>query len=104
MIDLIIHRIPDRDNDMTFVAVEYIDGKLAPNGTVFSVAVDNDNYREMRFDHIVLATRIPGGSRDQNRFALNDENDEPAKVYEIVYEEMCDIVDFLIEQHYQSLN
>lgn len=103
-VDLVIYRYPDLNGEMRFAEVDYADGKLGKEGAIFSITEENDNYKEMRFDHIVLASRVPGGSRDLIRFALNDDDGEPAKVFMIGFPTLSTIVEHLVEEYRRSLN
>jgi hypothetical protein len=61
----------------------------------------------MRFDHIVLACKQPGGSVDLNRFAINDcsedlpaDSDVPAVIYKMTFDNLCLVVDYLVKTHH----
>ena len=98
--NLIIFRLPDEDGDMQFVELAYEDGKLATKGAQFSVLPEDKNYRSMRFDHIVIASRIPGGSHDLSRYAIDDDVEHrPAVINEMGYDQLSTIVDHLIKEH-----
>jgi hypothetical protein len=101
VIDLIIIRLPDDvDGTKQFAELNWSKEKgLSDTGNTFSVGPES-SYNEMRFDHIVLAYRIEGGSHDVDRFAVNDDlTHGPAVIHQVPFEILREMVEYMIETH-----
>ena len=99
-INLIVFRIPDIDGELSFVELDYVDGVLSDDGRIFSV-VEGDGYADLALNKIVLAERIAGGSRSYAVFDVGSpqEPDVPNPVHEIPYEDLAEIIPFLIGEY-----
>jgi len=99
-INLIIFRVPDIDGDISLVELDYTDGVLSEEGQIFSVEA-GDFYAELPLNKIVLAERIHGGSRSFAVFDVGapEDPDVPNPVHEIPFEDLEQIVPFLIGEY-----
>jgi hypothetical protein len=108
-VNLIIFRIPDEDPEnkehewddgFRLVELPYLGQKLAEAGTIFLPHIDDESYRSIEFDRIVLARTIAEGSLELTRYQLIPEKKgDPEKVCEMDYNELSKTVEHLVGEY-----
>lgn len=108
-VNLIIFRIPDDpdpeskenewDDGFRLVELPYLGRKLVETGTIFLPHADDEAYRSIEFDRIVLARTIAEGSIELTRYQLIPEKGDPKKVCEMGYNELVKTIEHLISEY-----
>lgn len=108
-VNLIIFRIPDEDDPekkehdwddgFRLVEIPYLGRKLIEAGAIFLPHLDDEAYRSIEFDRIVLARTIAEGSIELIRYQLIPEKGNPEKVYEMEYDELVETIEYLISEY-----
>lgn len=106
-VNLIIFRIPDDpenpehewDDGFRLVEMPYLGSKLATFGTMFMPRPEDEAYRSIEFDRIVLARTVAEGSRELARYQLTPEKGEPEKICELGYDELVKAITMLVTEY-----
>lgn len=109
-VNLIIFRIPDEDDleskehewddGFRLVEVPYLGQKLIEAGTIFLPNADDEVYRSLDFDRIVLARTVAEGSLELARYQITpDKKGDPEKICEMSYDELVKTVKHLIREY-----
>ena len=108
-VNLIIFRIPDAgpedkenklDDGFRLVELPYLDKKLAKDGTIFMPHANDEAYRSIEHDRIVLARSVTEGSIELIRYQIVPDNPGVAdKFYQLGYEDLIKAVTYLVAQY-----
>lgn len=103
--NLVIFKIPDdAEGNLQFVEVPYLGDKLVRIATPFSV-VGSDAYKDLKYNHVVLARTTADGSLDLERYLLNEDStdDKVRFVYKLTFDQLAIIIDSLVKHYMASL-
>lgn len=108
-VNLIIFRIPNEedpacrehewDDGFRLVEMPYLGGKLAESGTIFMPHADDEIFRSIEFDRIVLARTVATGSRELARYQIVPEKGDPQQVCELGYDGLLEAVEYLVSEY-----
>lgn len=99
--DLIIFKLDEltEDGDQAFCQVSVLDGKVVNDSVKVFAVLPGDDYLQLRFDQVVFAESNEVGSTELARFSImNNETEEPTKIYEMGAIEMNKILPTLVSE------